>query len=205
VNARDAIARLQGLGVAAVTTADASAVLGLAVDAASHTLQRLALSGLLTRIRKGIWALGREPDRRVLLEYITAPFPAYLSLQTALYQHGLVEQVPEVVYAVSLARGGRVRTPVGTYSIHHVQPEFFGGFEVAASGAKLATAEKALIDLLYLSPARSWLFAALPEVELPRTFRRSVARSWARKVPSARVRAMVESKLEAVLQSAARE
>jgi len=84
-----------------------------------------------------------------------------------------------------------------------LQPEFFGGFEVAASGAQLATAEIALVDLLCLSPGRSRLFAALPEVEVPRAFRRSVARSWARKVPSARLRAIVERKLEVVLRGAA--
>lgn len=34
----------------------------------------------------------------------------------------------------------------------------------------MATPEKALIDFLYLSPARSNLFRVLPELELPRDF-----------------------------------
>ena len=42
------------------------------------------------------------------------------------------------------------------------------------SGAKIATAEKALFDLLYLAPGRSRLFAKLPELEIPRSF------SWTR-------------------------
>lgn len=37
-------------------------------------------------------------------------------------------------------------TEVGTFSIHHVAPEIFGGFEETGRGAKLATPEKALFD-----------------------------------------------------------
>lgn len=36
--------------------------------------------------------------------------------------------------------------------------------------AEMATPKKALIDFLYLSPAKSNLFRALPELELPRGF-----------------------------------
>jgi hypothetical protein len=81
-----------------------------------------------------------------------------------------------MTYVVSLARSARVDTTLGTCSVHHVQPAFFDGFAVLDSGIELALPEKALIDCLYLSPTRGRLFASLPEVELPRGFRRSVAR-----------------------------
>jgi hypothetical protein len=42
---------------------------------------------------------------------------------------------------------------------------------VAHEDVKIATAEKALFDLLYLAPGRSRLFATLPEMEIPRKFR----------------------------------
>ncbi|HEX9622015.1 MAG TPA: hypothetical protein VF989_17835, partial [Polyangiaceae bacterium] len=46
-------------------------------------------------------------------------------------------------------------------------PRFFAGFELMdGNGVKLATPEKALVDTLYLAPARSRLFCALPELEL---------------------------------------
>jgi hypothetical protein len=41
----------------------------------------------------------------------------------------MVSQIPEMTYLVSLARTGRVDTHIGTYSVHHVAPELFGGFE----------------------------------------------------------------------------
>src|SRR5688500_227638 len=39
-----------------------------------------------------------------LPEYLMAPLPSYLSLHTALHLRGLIEQIPEVFYAASLAR-----------------------------------------------------------------------------------------------------
>jgi len=192
MNASAALARLKGLHVPAVTTADAAAVLGLSGTAASQLLRRLSKAGLVTAFRKGVWALVERPDALALAEYVTAPYPAYVSLQTALYQRGLIEQIPSMIYLVSLARSAQVETAIGTYSVHHVQPALFGGFEVLQdSGIKLALPEKALIDLLYLSPTRGRLFASLPEIELPRDFRRAEARRWIGRIPSTRVRTIV--------------
>ena len=122
MNARKAYARLRGLGVPVLDTADAAAALELSTDAASHTLTRLAEAGLVTSVRHGSWWIDGKIDPYRLPEYLTAPLPSYLSLQTALHLRGLIEQVPEVFYAVSLARTERIATRVGTFSIHHVSP-----------------------------------------------------------------------------------
>jgi len=196
MNAREALGRLRGLRVPAVTTGDAAAVLGISIEAASHTLRRLALAGLVSPVRKAVWALDDRPDPLALGEYVTAPYPSYVSLQTALYRHGMVTQIPTMIYLVSLARTCNVETKLATYSVHHVQPEFFGGFEHdPGSGVKLASPEKALVDFLYLSPTRSRLFAALPELELPRSFRRREAQRWVGRIPSGRMRTIVEREL----------
>jgi len=203
MNAAEALGRLKGLQVPAVTTADAAAVLGLTGTAASQMLRRLSKAGLLTAFRKGVWAVVERPDALAMAEYATAPYPAYVSLQTALYQRGLIEQIPSMIYLVSLARSARVETAAGTYSVHHVQPGLFGGFEVLPdSGIKLAFPEKALVDFLYLSPTRGRLFASLPEMEIPRGFRRAEARKWISRIPSARVRTIVAGRLEQVLRQA---
>lgn len=200
MNAAEALGRLKGLHVPAVTTADAAAVLGLSGTAASHMLRRLSKAGLVNAFRKGVWAFEERPDALAMAEYATAPYPAYVSLQTALYQHGLIEQIPSMTYLVSLARTARVETAAGSYSIHHVQPALFGGFEVMPeSGIKLALPEKALVDFLYLSPTRGRLFASLPEIEIPRGFRGAEARKWIDRIPSARVRTIVAGRLEQIL------
>ena len=54
--------------------------------------------------------------------------PAYVSVQSALYLHGMISQIPHVIYVASLARTQRVATTIGTYSIHQIAPEFFGGY-----------------------------------------------------------------------------
>ncbi len=200
MNASEALRRLRSLRVPAATTADAAAILRVSGEAASQTLRRLAASGLVTAVRRGLWALSDQPDPLALAEYVTAPYPSYVSLQTALYRRGMVAQIPSMIYLVSLARSGRVETTIGTYSVHHVRPELFGGFEHdRASGTKLAFPEKALFDFLYLSPTRGRLFARLPELELPRGFRRSLARGWADRIPSRRSRTIVQRRLDEVL------
>ena len=78
----------------------------------------------------------------------------------------------------------------------------FGGFAEAEDGGKLATPEKALVDFLYLSPARSRLFAALPEVELPKAFRVGAAREWVRRIPAGRLRTVAARKLDELLKQA---
>jgi len=192
-------AALLKLDVPAVTTADAAAVWGASIASASHALRRLATHDLVVPVRRGLWALRSKTDPLLLLEYVTAPYPAYVSLHSALHAHGMVEQVPVTTWGITLGRPGRVRTAVGTYSLHRVAPSFFGGYVQLPSGVKLATPEKALVDVFYLSATRNRVFASLPEVELPATFRVSTAREWIRKIPSARLRLIATSRLEALL------
>lgn len=65
---------------------------------------------------------------------------------------------------------------------------------------RLATAEKALLDRLYLGPSRSRLFAHLPEVEIPKDFDARRAREWITRIPVGPRRKSVEQRLEALLQ-----
>lgn len=195
----DALARLQRLGVPVVSTGEAAAALRVGAGAAHKTLHRLAEAGLIARVARGAWGMSLPIDPLLLPEYLTAPFPAYVSLQTALWHHGLIEQIPASIFAVSLGRTRRLRTPVGSFSIHRVAPEVFGGFETLPSGMKIATREKALFDLLYLSATRTRLFAALPELELPRGFDRRVGKSWIARITSPALATMVTAKWAALM------
>jgi predicted transcriptional regulator of viral defense system len=204
MNAALAFAKLRDLGIPVVRTSDAAAALRQSTPAANKTLSRLARVGLVTAIRHGTWWLDKTPDPYRLPPYLTAPLESYLSLHTALHLHGLIEQIPELYYAVSLARTSRIVTPVGTFSIHHVAPEVFGGYERTKTGVLLATAEKALFDFAYLSAGRSRLFTSLPELALPKGFRRAALRTWLAKIPSDRARTITERKLEAFMAAASR-
>jgi predicted transcriptional regulator of viral defense system len=196
----DALGDLRSVNAPAFTTADAAARLRVPNGHASVSLARLQAAGLVVRLTRGLWSFRDRVDPLALPELLTAPFPAYVSLQSALYLHGMISQVPAVTYAVTLARTRRFATPLGTVSVHHVQPGFFFGYEdVGRSGGRLATPEKALVDFLYLAPARSRLFRALPELEWPKTFRRSVARAVVERIRSASRRRRVGLALEELL------
>ena len=102
------------------------------------------------------------------------------------------------------SESGRVRTAIGTYSIHQIAPQFFSRFETSQAEVRLATPEKALLDLLYLTPARSRLFARLPEIELPARFSVRECRRWIARIPASYRRTMVRRRLEALLADADR-
>lgn len=200
MRAVDVLGRLRALRVPAFTTSDAAAAVGLSIEATSQSLRRLAAAGLVTPVRKGLWTTRESPDPLTLGDYVTAPHPSYVSLQSALHLHGMIEQIPNVTYLVSLGRTAQISTRVGTYSVHHVGPQFFGGATMDhRTGVRLASPEKALVDFLYLSPARSRLFARLPELELPAGFSRVEARRWAGRIASARVRTIVARELDRLL------
>ncbi len=171
MNQIEAIRKLQALGVSVVESRDAAALLEVSGSNATTILRRLAAEGMIVHLSRGRWLLQRQIDRLALPELIIAPSPAYVSLQSALFHHGLIEQIPSVIYAVTPSRPRRVQTPLGVISLHRMPPELFAGFEPAAeSNAKLATPEKALFDLLYLAPGRSRLFAKPPELTIPPRF-----------------------------------
>jgi predicted transcriptional regulator of viral defense system len=197
----DALSTIASMNAPVFTTSDAAARLRVPNGHASVMLARLAASGHVIRLRRGVWALPNRVDPLALPEYLTSPFPAYVSLQSALYLHGMLSQMPAMTYAVSLARTRRFTTPLGAVSVHHVQPSFFFGFEEAGrSGGRLATPEKALVDFLYLTPARSRLFRALPELEWPKRFSVRTARSIVKRIEPARRRTLVFRGLDRLLE-----
>jgi predicted transcriptional regulator of viral defense system len=192
----ETLAKLQALGQPLFETRDLAALLNVANSSATRTATRLAKTGMIVKLAQGKWALARDINRLAIPEHLTVPYPTYVSLQTALYHHGMISQIPAVTYAVSLARTRRYDTPIGTISIHHVEPEFFFGYELDESGmVKMATPEKALVDVCYLSPTRSRLFKRLPEIEIPRRFSWNKTLAMASKIKGRARRTFVERTL----------
>ena len=107
----DAFGTLASLEAPSFTTRDAAARLRVPHGHASASLARLRAAGLVVRLRRGVWALPSRVDPLALPECLTAPLPAYVSLHSALYLHGMISQVPAVTYAVTLARTRRFVTP----------------------------------------------------------------------------------------------
>ena len=200
----DAQAKLLALKQEVLQTSDAAAALKITIPHASQILRRLSKAGFFVPLARGKWACSITIDPLSLPEFLTAPAPSYISFQSALYHHGMISQIPDTCYAASLARTRQYKTPVAHISIHHIQPQFFFGFEILPkSRIKMATPEKALLDVFYLSTVRSFLFSALPELEILPGFKRKEALKMIEKIPSPRIRTIVYKKFEELLPSGA--
>lgn len=196
----DAHARLLALDTPVFMTGEAAAALRIGANHAAKLLARLAETGHVVHLTRGRWALPERTEPFMLPEALTAPKPSYVSLYSALHYHQMIEQIPDVVYATTLAPTRFVHTPLGTISLHQIAPSFFFGFEVVPiTEIKLATPEKALLDVLYLRPARSRRFRALPELDLPKAFSRKRARALAARIESPSRRTFVQQELERLL------
>ncbi len=196
----DAEKRLLALNQPVLQTRDVSACLDIPIAQASKILERLVETGRFVKLMRGKWTTTNNIDPLILPEYLTAPFPSYVSLQTALFYHGMISQIPHTIYAVSLARTRVYKTRFGNVSIHHLQPDFFFDYEIIGQ-INIATPEKALIDVLYLTSAKSRLFKTLPELEFPKMFNFKKANEIIKKISSGRIRAIVKRRLEELMAS----
>lgn len=200
VTSSDAYAALVELGRPVITTADVARLWGTKLDTTTHALTRLSRTGLVRRIRHGIWKVGPgRADPRDVLPVLTGPYPSYISYWSALFQHGMIEQIPAAVHAASLDRPKRIHTTDDDFNIRPVHPDLFGGMEGQTGiRAGVATPEKALFDTVYLLVPRGGQIT-LPELELPRGFNERRLWSWLERVPTSRLRSLTRSGLERVL------
>jgi predicted transcriptional regulator of viral defense system len=191
------LSKLQRLDQPVLETVDVATIVGVEKAHASKIATRLAGAGHLLALRRGVWAFPGRLDPLAMPERLTAPQPAYVSLQSALYHHGMISQIPASIYAVSLARTRRYTTPLAVVSIHHVAPDFFFGYEtLGENGIQMARPEKALLDVFYLTPARSRLFCQLPEVEKSDKFNIADAQHMIARIPFLSRRTMVATRFK---------
>jgi len=81
---------------------------------------------------------------------------SYVSLQSALAHYGLIPEYVPVVTSVTTGRPEHVDTELGSFLFKHIKTSFFNEYiqvEVAANQhVFIATPEKSLMDLIYLTP-----------------------------------------------------
>ena len=202
MNVITAYRKIKTLQVAIFTTQDAGCILGISNKYAHKLLKQLQDENLLLHLRRGLWAFKEGIDVLMLPDYLTAPAPSYISLQSALYYHGLISQIPTVIYAISIARSRVYETTIGTYSIHHIAPQLFMGFNtVGENDIRMAEVEKALFDFFYLKASKSKLFYRLPELEIPDHFSWEKFESYIDKVKNKSRRAMIIASQKAFVYS----
>lgn len=122
-------------------------------------LSRWVKNGRVIRIHKGLYTLA-EPYRKIDPEPFTVAnalkSPSYVSLQSALSWHGLIPEFVPVTTSVTTARPQVIETPLGSFEYRHIKPGMFHGYGKIRLSSKqdafMASAEKAILDLVYLTP-----------------------------------------------------
>lgn len=197
----EVLGKIKDIALPVFRSADVMVTLDIRKSHASKLLERLARHGHVVRLKRGLWTLAEGLEPLALVPYMTAPFPSYVSLQSALFYHDMISQIPEVIYCVSLARTRTYVTPTAMISVHHITGSFFFGYEERGEQhVKMALPEKALLDFLYLSPAKSRLFTALPEIEFPPKFNIKRAQRMIKKITDVRRRTLVLRRFNQLLE-----
>ena len=99
---------------------------------------------------------------------------------------------------------GEVRNSAAlSHPLHRLPPPLFGDFEVIGRDlVKMATAEKAPFDTLYLGATGGRWFSSLPEIEFPGGFRWKELERYSALIQSPSRRAVVRRNSEALRASA---
>jgi predicted transcriptional regulator of viral defense system len=134
-------------------------VVGVSASQARLQIVRWVNAGKLIQIRRGLYALSRpfrkiEPHPFLIANRIRKA--SYVSLQSALAYYGIIPEHVPVVTSITTGRPEELQTGFGAFGYRHIRKPLFAGFRsvnvAPGQSAFLATPEKALLDLIYLSP-----------------------------------------------------
>jgi predicted transcriptional regulator of viral defense system len=143
------IQKLLGLNKPYFSLADLEKVLGQRRPGLYVTLNRLTKSGVLVRLRRGVYQVVlRAPDLPRIANQLV--YPSYLSFESALSRYGILSQIP---YAVTFATSRRSRRLVlgdTTVEFRQLKGELFFGYGLEG-GLYVAEPEKALLDQAYMT------------------------------------------------------
>ena len=122
-------------------------------------LDRWVKSERVIRLRRGVYLLSDRYFKTPAHPFAAANAlkkASYVSLQSALAHHGMIPEFVPVTTSVTTGRPEELSTPIGRFQFRHVRIPLlfgFGEMEIARDQmALLAGPEKALVDLLYLTP-----------------------------------------------------
>lgn len=122
-------------------------------------LARWQRSGHVQQVRRGLYSLAPPYRRRTPHPFLVANRmvkASYVSCQSALAWYGLIPEYTPVTVSVTTVRPGAWITPFGEFRFRHLKPDLWFGYQLVSVSADqqafVAHPEKALLDLLYLTP-----------------------------------------------------
>lgn len=129
------------------------------VNGVRRQLDRWVKSGRVVQLRRGVYAVSppyrtESPHPFLVANHLRKP--SYVSLQSALSHYGVIPESVPVTTSITMSRPEELQTPLGRFLFRHVKKSVFFGYSQTEISQGLpvflALPEKALLDLLYLTP-----------------------------------------------------
>lgn len=129
------------------TIADLEKITRLPRKSLYVTLKRWADAGVIERVTQGIYA---PLTGDISLEKIAGQlyFPNYLSFESALAKHGILNLIPYTLTFATTRKTRKFTLRKREIEFRKISPKFFFGYAMR-NGMDIATPEKAFLDELY--------------------------------------------------------
>jgi predicted transcriptional regulator of viral defense system len=122
-------------------------------------INRWVKDGKLIRLHKSLYTLA-EPYRKVACEPFSVANSlkqaSYVSLHSALSWYGMIPEFVSMVTSITTGRPQTIESPMGRFEFRHISRKYFWGYRQvelkSGQTAFIARPEKALLDLIYLTP-----------------------------------------------------
>lgn len=133
-----------------LTTTDLKKLLKVEKDNTLYkTIEGLVKETVLIRLAKGKYLYrGARPHKFETANFLSSP--SYISFESALNFYNILVQVPYSVTSATPLRNKTLRFNNQEYTFNHLDPKLFFGYK-REDRFLIATAEKALLDSLYLA------------------------------------------------------
>lgn len=144
---------------------DLAGILAVKKKVLPTVVMRLTKKGILQRLRPGLYGVyGKTVVPAEIAPQIY--YPAYLSLKTVLAQEGIINQIPQQVYCVTLNKSYKTKISHTPIIYRQIRNHLFFGYTLR-QGIPTAYPEKALLDLVYFV-SRGRETVSLDELDLRR-------------------------------------
>ncbi|MDZ7360498.1 MAG: hypothetical protein ONB46_07190 [candidate division KSB1 bacterium] len=120
----------------------------LSAPALRRALTRLGNRQFLVSLGKNLYANTFQMPALEEIASVLYP-PAYISLESALFRHGVIDQAPHVVHCATLNKTKSFSTALGEIAYFHIKPDLFFGYG-AQDRLFPAAPEQAALDFVYL-------------------------------------------------------
>lgn len=122
-------------------------------------LSRWVSEGKILQIKRGLYAVAKPYRNKEPHPYLVANMikkASYISLQSALEYYGIIPEYVPMITSVTTGRPEKIDTKLGTFIFKHFKKELLWGFKeqeiIKGTDIFIATPEKALLDLAYITP-----------------------------------------------------